>query len=80
MASSVIEYVCAMKFQSCGKGYSLPCLRKYCGKYMQNFRHLIGEVFRNEKECKDKRTGSVSRYKDMRTCLWKPKNQFCSLN
>lgn len=27
---------------------------------MQNFRHLIGKVFRNEKECKDKRTGSVS--------------------
>lgn len=27
---------------------------------MQNFRHLIGEVFRNEKECKDKPTGSVS--------------------
>lgn len=48
--------MCAMKFQSCGKGYSLPCLRKY----MQNFRHLIGGVFRNEKECKDKPTGSVS--------------------
>lgn len=27
---------------------------------MQNFRHLIGEVFRNEKECKEKQTGSVS--------------------
>lgn len=50
---------CAMKFQPCGKCYSLPCLRKYCGKYMKNFTHLIVEVFRNEKECKDKRTGSA---------------------
>lgn len=49
----------AMKFQPCGKSYSFPWLRKYCGKYMENFTHLIGEVFRNEKECKDKRTGSA---------------------